>query len=432
LAPLKEPPYTYRLSLISDHGDVYSNSPEDIPLSHVHVFSFSGTWNGILKQLEQFKKEIGILEFLHNRYHRIGLKMPVPNSDFSLVVDVSEKAIFEVSSDNVLLGLSSLLLMILVLGGVGTVLVTRRIARPLKALNHEMEKIGEGDLNAHYIKDPMGFEINVLGHNFNCMIASLKQHIEEAKNERVRSETLAQELKIGHEIQKTIFPKRVPELPGLDIGAGFLSAKEVAGDFYDLFVKKENGQLMMAIADAAGKGISACLYALEVRSMLRSFESSYNDLSKTVDSTNDLFCLDTGDTGVFVTAWVGVYDPDSRKLNYSSCGHPPAILRRRDGRLEELGTHGMALGVEPFHEVQARTIQLVTGDIVILYTDGITEAHNPENELFGKQRLMDIIDKNANRSAQELVHKIFEEVASFAQEAAQHDDLTLLIARVRD
>jgi phosphoserine phosphatase RsbU/P len=432
LAPLNQPPFSYRLSLISDQGLIFSTANVAIPLSKVHLFEFTAEKEQELEQSEQFKKEIGIFEFFSHKYERIGLKMPVQGTDFALEVDVSEKSIVEVSRNNALLGLSSLLLLIVVLGGGGTLLLTRRIARPLRAFSREMEKVGSGDLSAHYVNDPMGYEINVLGQQFNRMIDSLIQHIEEAKNERVKSETLAQELRIGHEIQKAIFPKKMPEFPGLDIASGFLSAKEVAGDFYDLFVKKDEkgSKLMMAIADAAGKGISACLYALGVRSMLRSFEASYDDISKTVQSANELFCLDTGDTGVFVTAWIGVYDPSNHLLTYSCCGHPPGILKRKNGPIEELTTKGTALGVVPFTEVASSSVQLNSGDVLILYTDGILEAHDTKMNQFGKTRLLDIINAHSHQSAQELVNHILDEIASFSEGVPQHDDVTLLILKI--
>ncbi|HSW87430.1 MAG TPA: SpoIIE family protein phosphatase [Rhabdochlamydiaceae bacterium] len=432
LAPLNQPAYSYRLSLVSTQGSIFSTTNVDVPLSKSRIFKFSPEREKTIQELEQFKKKIGLREIFFHKYQRIGLEIPISGTDFSLVIDVNERAIFEVSKDNALLGLFSLLLLILVLGGAGTMLLTRRIAKPLRALSGEMEKIGSGDLTAHYTPDKMGFEINVLGQNFNAMIDSLIKHIEEAKNERVRSETLAQELKIGHEIQKMIFPKEMPEFPGLDIASGFLSAKEVAGDFYDLFVKKdEKGtKLMMAVADASGKGISACLYALGVRSMLRSFEASFDDISKTIRSTNHLFSLDTGDTGVFVTAWIGVYDPATSLLNYSCCGHPPGILRRKNRTIEELTTPGTALGAIPNPEITSASVRLESGDVLVLYTDGIPEAHDLQMNQFGKSRLIDIVHAGSGQSAQELVDRIFKEIGAFSEGAPQHDDLTLLVIRV--
>lgn len=431
LAPMEEPPYSYRLSIVSNQGEVFSTKNALLTLSNTEIFQFQGTWHGTLQQLELFKNKIGIFDFFSNKYHRFGLNVPIQNTNFSLVVDLSERAIYEISSNHILIGVSSLLLMILILGGIGTVILTRRISRPLKALSNEMQRVGEGDLNAHYTQDKMGFEINVLGHNFNCMIDSLLKQIEEVKNEKVKSETLAKELKIGHEIQKTIFPKKMPDFPGLDIASGFLSAKEVAGDFYDLFVKKDqNGsKLMVAVADAAGKGISACLYALGVRSMLRSFTDSYEDLSKTIQSTNNLFCLDTGDSGEFVTAWIGIYDPLTELLNYSSCGHLPAILRRKDGTIEELTTPGMALGVAFFEEVHCASIRLFPGDLLLLYTDGILEAHGPNMLQFGKSRLIDLISDIHDQRSQEIVDLILQEIENYSKGTAQHDDLTVLIIR---
>ena len=188
--------------------------------------------------------------------------------------------------------------------------------------------------------------------------------------------------------RKEFFHAKCPSSPGLDIASGFTPAREVGGDFYDVYVKRDvqPNQLVIAIADASGKGITACFYSLCVRSMLRSYDSTYADLPKIIRSTNNLFCLDTGDTGMFVTAWVGIYDPATKIIRFSSCGHHPAIIKRKDGSLIEVTTSGIALGVAPFDKVKADQFQLETGDWVILYTDGILDARDAEGTHFGKER----------------------------------------------
>jgi sigma-B regulation protein RsbU (phosphoserine phosphatase) len=221
----------------------------------------------------------------------------------------------------------------------------------------------------------------------------------------------------------------MPKIPGIDIAAGFRPAREVAGDFYDLFVKQDE-KLMLAIADAAGKGVPACLYSLCVRSMLRSFDDSFTELPEVIARTNNLFCLDTGESGVFVTAWVGVYDAKKRTLDYSCCGHPPAILKHKDGSFEELSTEGMALGVIPFDEVKAKSISLSSGDTVVLFTDGLLEAHDPDGRLFGKERLLDWLRTTEELSAEQMIESLFKKLAQFAYHAPQHDDQTLLVLKI--
>ena len=207
------------------------------------------------------------------------------------------------------------------------------------------------------------------------------------------------------------------------MAARFIAAKEVGGDFYDFL---SNGQLMLSIADTSGKGISACFYSLSVRSMLRSYGEIHEDLETIVRETNNLFCLDTGDTGVFVTAFIAFFDPKTKRFHYSNCGHFPALLQRANGTIEKLTTPGMALGVVPFDEVATSSVQLETGDTLLLYTDGVVEAHNDAMEMFGEDRLLTSFQNKKGLPPQEIVDTMIEEVALFAEGSPQHDDLTII------
>lgn len=415
-------PYAFSLFLLSSDDEIcWTNS--STPLEAIKIFT---------EEKIKMGKTIPFFDLFKGNRRSLGVQITLEKSPFNLLVELPKKEIFKVPTHHVLFHLTTLFFLILIVGGGGTFLITRRMARPLKSLASLMQRVEGGDLSARYKRDLMGFEINLLGANFNRMIEALLTHMKEAKNEKLGRELLANELKIGYDIQTSLLPHEIPEFPGLDIAAGFLSAQEVAGDFYDLFVKKEkqNDQLMIAIADASGKGISACLYSLCVRSMLRSYDASYSDLSEVIRLTNNLFCLDTGDTGIFVTAWIGQYVAETHMLHYSSCGHLPAIVRRKNGSLEELSTPGMALGVLPFDKVALASIQLFPGDQLILYTDGILEAQDAQKHLFGKERFFDLLRSGQEETAQALVDRIVKEVALFSKGVPQHDDLTILVIRI--
>jgi sigma-B regulation protein RsbU (phosphoserine phosphatase) len=264
------------------------------------------------------------------------------------------------------------------------------------------------------------------------MISSLKRQMSIAENERAAKESLATELQIGHEIQISILPQSMPTLLGLDIGARYLSAKEVGGDFYDLFVRQDpkthRDNLVITVADASGKGISACLYSFCLRSMLRSFYLDCEDVGNIATQANNLFCLDTGETGMFVTAFIALYDPQLRKLSYTCSGHNPAFLFRKNGQVEKLTTHGVAMGViEQKERAATGTVQLEQGDLVCFYTDGITEAHNESNELFGEQRLIASIQKNLHLPSQEIADKVVADLTHYSGSAGQHDDITIVV-----
>jgi sigma-B regulation protein RsbU (phosphoserine phosphatase) len=440
LAYLEKLHFHFTVSLIDRKGEIFVSTNPNVSLDTVQVLtgnaleknqehlvnsSGDGTFN-----VEMFN--IGMFHILKKKEQEIGFKEPIEHSALFILTNVSEKIVFDVAKQEMLSRLGLVLLLIVLVGGGATLWSASRMARPLEELSDVMEKVQTGDLSARYKEDRMGFEINVLGSHFNQMIDALIQHMEVAKNERVARELMASELKIGQEIQKSILPKRLPEFPGLDIAAGFLAAQEVAGDFYDLLVKNTQGgqQLFIAMADASGKGISACLYSLLVRSMLRSYAESTADLEKIIHWTNNLFCKDTGDTGVFVTAWTGIFDEKTRVLHYSSAGHLPALLLRKDGTIEELTTKGTALGVILFDQVAVATTTLQKGDLLLLYTDGVLEAHNDKNQLFGSSRLLEIVRQQHGPASQALVDRILEEVETFAAGAPQHDDLTLLAIRL--
>lgn len=354
------------------------------------------------------------------------IRVQIPINGYSLVVSTTEEALSHIPETGLTTHLWRHFFIVLLIGIVATVFFARRLARPMSALHDTMQRVEQGHLHVRYLRDRWGFEINAIGSHFNRMIDAVLAHMEEARTERVKREVLSNELKIGHEIQKTILPKVMPELPGVELAAHFIPAKEVAGDFYDVLAK--DSRLMLAVADTCGKGISACLYSLCVRSMLRSYEDALTDLPDIIRATNNLFLQDTGDSGFFVTAWVGLYDALQKRLHFTSCGHPAALLRRADGRIEELATEGTALGVTKFATVSALSVELRPGDTVVLYTDGITEAVNEQKKFFGKERLKALIQKES--TAKDVIDKIFKEVGQFTSGNPIQDDMTVVVMKV--
>lgn len=351
--------------------------------------------------------------------------------DLSLFTEVPGESALKISKENLIFHISLLFLLIFVLGGFLTWWLTKRMARPLKGLTHAMARVGEGHLSSRYQKDLLGFEINLLGAQFNQMVENLVRYIEEVKKEKLAKELLLNELKIGHEIQKQIFPKEIPEVPGVQISGRFLPALEVTGDFYDLFFKNESKTLVLTLGDAAGKGISACLFALVLRSLLRAaFHCKEGGVGEVIRKANSLFSQDTRDSGYFATAWIGELDLKTRTLEYTSCGHLPAFLLRKKGGLEELGAEGIALGIEGENRPVTATCALSPGDLLILYSDGIVEAHSTEQKLFGRERLEQVILEVREASAEQITSHVLERVQQFALGAPQHDDLTLLVVKI--
>jgi len=358
----------------------------------------------------------------------LSVKLPIDGANFFLYLSIPEGAVERLHKEWYFYHFFTLLFFVGVIGGIIVWLITRRIAKPLHQLCRVMERVGEGAVHVRYSDDKMGFEINELGKQFNQTLDQLLSQAQEAEKQRIARERLAEELKIGHDIQTSLFPSHLPELAGLDIAAGFLPAREVGGDFYDLF-RLDDGRLLVAMADTAGKGISACLYSLGLRSMLRTLAASKATLSETVLRANELFWRDAHSSGMFVTLWIGIYYPDTQVLEYCSQGHPPAYLIR-EGRCERLWTPGIAMGAQGFSAVETKTRPLQKEDLLFLYTDGIVESHGPDNQLFGAKRLEAFLLRMEERPSHALVQRLLEELAEFSQGVPQHDDMTLLAIRV--
>lgn len=309
-----------------------------------------------------------------------------------------------------------------------------RMAKPIQNLSLVMQKIQEGSLNYRYRKDPLGFEINTLGAIFNEMVDAVLGQKRKAEEERIKREIFASELKLGSQVQQSLLPQKMPHYPGVDMAQIYIPAIEVGGDFYDSFVKEKDHQkeLFLAVADASGKGVHACLYSLSLRTMLAIYVREYRDIAQAMVATNNLFMQDTGDSGMFVTVLAGIYNYKNKILNYYSCGHNPGLVHRRNGDIEVLEHKGIAMGVREFEKAEAATVQLQQGDTLVFYSDGITEARNEEYKFFGEERLIDCLKLEGNKSALEIVEKIVAQVNIFVGSAPQHDDITLLVMKITE
>lgn len=373
--------------------------------------------------------DAGNFSFEFDKESYVAVILDLEEQDIFLFIETSANVNF-INIQRYFLLISAFIFSILIIGGGGTLWFTFRISKPLRQLCFVMEDVAEGNLSARFIPDQMGFEINILGERFNRMVNSLLHNMSQVKNEKVAREMLAKELKIGQEIQTSLLPVELPEFEGVEISSGFMSAKEVGGDFFDYIVREKTDELMFTIADTSGKGVFACLYSLVLRSLLRSSGKSAQNLAQAIKEANNLFCADTRDSGVFVTLWTAFFQPKTGKLTYSSAGHFPAFLKKASGEIVELTTPGIALGVVHLDEVETGEITLEKGDTLILYTDGVVEAHDPKLNLFGTDRLKTLLQNDHSPKGSDIVQKILDEVKAFAENARQHDDITILILKI--
>lgn len=383
--------FPLQLSLIDANGNVFASSDSD--------FANNRTSIGDLQK---------------NYFVEI---FPIKESGYSLLVSSSQQSIMGGRRHTIALHIYTFLFFFILVGGTLAFLFTFRLAKPMRSLYRVIDRISEGDEAARYQRDALGFEINQLGEHFNEMIVQVLEQRE-----------IKEELKIGHQIQKGMLPSQLPDIQGLDIATSFTPAKEVGGDFYDLFTRGK--ELVLAIADTSGKGLSACLYSLGMRSHFRSFGSVDFPLKDILTHSNQLFYQDAQEKGMFVTAWLAIYNPQTNKLSYSSAGHYPALLRKNNGEVIPLNTKGIALGATPAITVETEEITLEKGDLLLLYTDGVIDAYNKEGTSFGKDRLIKFLQKQKDRSSNSIANDLTDEIDSFTAGTEQHDDITFLVFQV--
>lgn len=239
---------------------------------------------------------------------------------------------------------------------------------------------------------------------------------------------LEKELDVAREIQKSFLPERNPQVAGYQIGAYWKSARRVGGDFYD-FMPLANGNLGIVVADVADKGVPAALFMALSRTLVRATAMGGRTPADALRRTNELILSDAR-SDLFVTAFYGVLDPRRATFAYANAGHnPPIWLRARSGRAYYLNLPGIALGVIPEVNLHEETIALGAGDVLALYTDGVTEALNEQEEEFGVPRLEQVIRENLTRSAAEIVAAIQQAMDAFTGNVLPFDDVTLVILK---
>lgn len=261
-------------------------------------------------------------------------------------------------------------------------------------------------------------------------IAELKQTQEALRKVHNELEQrVADEMEIAKQVQQRLFPQRTPLVETLDYAGCCIPAREVGGDFYD-FLQLSPGRLGLVLADIAGKGISAALLMAHLQADLRSqYARALEDPQSLLQSVNQLLYEST-ESNAYATLFFADYEDASRRLRYANCGHNPALLLRGDGTVEELAATATVVGLFEQWECSLEEVQLVPGNILVLFTDGISEAMNDEGEQFGVARLLETVRAYRHLPISSLLTIIIATVQQFSG-PEQEDDLTLLVARAR-
>ena len=258
------------------------------------------------------------------------------------------------------------------------------------------------------------------------------EHLEqwrEATASRDKLVTLQNELDIAANVQQSILPDDFPKTAQYEISANMVPARNVGGDFYD-YVPVGGDRMFATVADVSDKGIPAALFMMSSRTALKGAAIGRGSPKEALMEANQVLQADNP-TFMFVTVIVAAYDPANGKVTYSSAGHDAPVVVRPDGTAELLeGTGGMAMGIAPgpvfASNLTENTVTLAPGETMVLYTDGVSEAMNTEQEEFGVARLLEVFEGNAPQSAADAVTQVFDAVAEFAGEAPASDDITCL------
>ena len=243
------------------------------------------------------------------------------------------------------------------------------------------------------------------------------------------------ELQIASEIQKSFLPDTLLQIEGFEIAGTSIPAKEVGGDFYDVMpyevIPFNRQRIGVMIADVSGKGVPAALFMALSRIVIRVSASWFSKSSEAITFANPIISRDSK-TGMFVTVFYCVLDNEAHSITYVNAGHnPPLLMRAGSDVAEELEATGIAIGAMDDATYEQKEILLGSGDLLILYTDGVTEAINDKEEMFEIPRLMEIILASRTLAAQEIVEAIIKGVNDFSQNQPQYDDITLMVVKVR-
>lgn len=335
----------------------------------------------------------------------------------------------------ILAAIAGLFLIIQVVAMVMGLTLVRSITGSVDALFAGTERVRRGDFSS---KIPIRSrdQLGELAGSFNSMTAS----IEDLLREKAEKERLEQELLIARSIQMSLLPQGPMHMPGLTLVGHCEPAREVGGDYYD-FLPLDNNRMGILIADVAGKGTSAALYMAELKGIVLSLSQQHASPRQLLIDANRIISKHLGSTS-FITMTYAVVDLVARTLTFARAGHCPLVYvpgPHNGSRLAQtLTPEGMVVGLQidtgdSFPRLlEEMTLPLGRGDLFVFYTDGITEAMNTNGDYFGDARLVELAEQHADLASDELRERILREVHAFAGDAAQHDDMTMVLLKIDD
>ena len=352
---------------------------------------------------------------------------PLGETGFSAAIVCPERDIFygynRLRNVVILIFILGMLIMHIILST-----VFRREIAPMRSLAEQAETIADGNFDEVLLDTGRKDEIGRLVHSFSEMQRSLVKYIEEIKNTSAEKASIERELYVARDIQMSMVPRIFPPFPereDIDLFASMTPAKEVGGDLYDFFV--ENECLYFCIGDVSGKGVPASLFMAVTRNLFRVIAQQGNSPEEIAKSINHALSAEN-DQGMFVTMFIGKVNLKTGELTYCNCGHNPPVVCEpgKEARFLPMQYVNLALGTWDGFEFQGERIPDIREWKILLYTDGLNEAENPRYELFGNDRLIQLMNGVSQLDAEGIIQMLQEEVERHRSGASPNDDLTLL------
>lgn len=304
-------------------------------------------------------------------------------------------------------------------------LIKKLVVENIHEINHSLREITGGNLNVS-VNVRTNEEFVSLSDDINSTVLTLKGYIAQA------AARLDKELEVAKVIQSSTLPSVFPPYPqrtDFDIFAQMDTAREVGGDFYDFYLLDDD-RLAFLIADVSGKGITAAMFMMKAKTLIKSYAEKENDVAAILTHANQALC-EGNDAEMFVTCWMGILRFSTHTVSFANAGHNPPLIRRRGGQFEYFKSRpGFVLGGMEGIRYRSGELALKPGDEIFLYTDGVTEANDRENTLYGEDRLLAALNALEDADAQTVCRRVKADVDAFVGDADQFDDITMLSLRL--
>lgn len=258
-------------------------------------------------------------------------------------------------------------------------------------------------------------------------VASIRVENASLLEERINRERMERELELATEIQQRFQPSGPPIIEGYEFQGISFSCYEIGGDYYD-FIPRHDGTMLVALGDVSGKGTAAALLMSSLHAAIHGQVAAQTPLDRTVTSINEYLAENTP-ANRFVTLFIGELEPETGYLKFINAGHNPPIIGRADGTIEQLSSGGLPLGIMPFAEYEIGHAQIDPGDVLVVYSDGVTEANNINEDEFGIERLQNVIKTHVAQSASRIRDRVEAALSDFTGTASPNDDITLVIVK---